>query len=173
MFDAMLLASSMTFNRVGLILIGAGLIYLIGSITRQSRFDREAETAERDRLVAEQQEQNRLAEDKQAKEQQTNEQVVREKLEQGRMLAEKLTKDRQAVERWEAAAATVRKSKDGVQVQTMIDPQHMVLISTGKKKNRLSPKNAKTLLQQIRDQLGEGTSAKVLDATGKEIARAE
>lgn len=173
MFDAMLLASFMTFNRVGLILIAAGLIYLIGSITRQMRFDQEAEDAERGRLIAEQQEQDRLATTKLVKDQQTNEQVVREKLEQGRMLAEKLTKDRQAVERWEAAAAIARQSKPEVQVQTMIDPQHMVLVSTGKKKNRLSPKNAKTLTQQVRDQLGAGTAVKILDATGKEIARSE
>lgn len=163
----------MSFNRIGLILIGAGLIYLIGSVTRQARVDREAEDAERGRLVAEKLEQDRLAAQKLVKEQQANEQSVREKLEQSQMLATKLDKDRQAVERWEAAAAIARQSKPEVQVQTMIDPKQMVLVSTGKKKNRLTPKNAKTLVQQLRDQMGEGSSVKMLDATGKEIARAE
>jgi hypothetical protein len=163
----------MSFNRVGLALIGAGLIYLIGSVTRQTRADRAAEDAERARVMAEKQVQDRAAAAKQVKEQQTDAQLIREKLEQGRMLAEKLAQDRQAVERWEAAAAIARQSKPEVQVQTMIDPKQMVLVSTGKKKNRLPPKNAKTLVQQVRDQLGAGTSVKILDATGKEIARSE
>ena len=163
----------MSFNRIGLIIIAAGLIILIGTATRQMRQDQEAESAEAARLASEKLEQQRLVAEKQAKEQQTNEQLVREKLEQGQKLAEKLTKDRQAVERWEAAAAIARQSKPEVQVQTMIDPKQMVLVSTGKKKNRLPPKNAKTLVQQVRDQLGAGTSVKILDATGKEIARSE
>lgn len=163
----------MSFNRIGLIIIAAGLIILIGTATRQMRQDQEAESAEAARLASEKLEQQRLVAEKQAKEQQTNEQLVREKLEQGQKLAEKLTKDRQAVERWEAAAAIARQSKPEVQVQTMIDPKQMVLVSTGKKKNRLPPKNAKTLVQQVRDQMGAGTSVKILDATGKEIARSE
>lgn len=163
----------MSFNRIGLIIIAAGLIILIGTATRQMRQDQEAESAEAARLASEKLEQQRLVAEKQAKEQQTNEQLVREKLEQGQKLAEKLTKDRQAVERWEAAAEIARQSKPEVQVQTMIDPKQMVLVSTGKKKNRLPPKNAKTLVQQVRDQLGAGTSVKILDATGKEIARSE
>jgi hypothetical protein len=163
----------MSFNRIGLIIIAAGLIILIGTATRQMRQDQEAESAEAARLASENLEQQRLVAEKQAKEQQTNEQLVREKLEQGQKLAEKLTKDRQAVERWEAAAAIARQSKPEVQVQTMIDPKQMVLVSTGKKKNRLPPKNAKTLVQQVRDQMGAGTSVKILDATGKEIARSE
>jgi|GEM_PF-2490383 len=166
-----LLASGMSLNRIGLILIGAGLIYLIGSITRQSRLDREDEEAEQSRLVAEKVEQDRLATEKRMKEQQDSERLIREKLQQDKLLAEKLSKDRQAVERWEAAAAVARQSQ--VQVQTMIDPRQMVLVSTGKKKNRLPPKNAKSLVQQVRDQLGEGASVKILDASGKEIARSE
>lgn len=171
MFNTVLLASNMSFNRVGLILIGAGLIYLIGSVTRQSRLDREAEDAERSRLAVEKLAQEQQAATELAKDQAAKERLVREKLEQGRMLAEKLAQDRQAVERWEAAAAVARQSQ--VQVQTMIDPRQMVLVSTGKKKNRLLPKNAQTLVQQVRDKLGEGTSVKILDATGREIARSE
>ena len=169
----MLLASAMSLNRIGLILIVAGLIYLIGSITRQMRMDQKAEEAEQGRLVAEKQEQDRLAAAKLLKEQQDSERLIREKLQQDKLLAEKLSKDRQAVERWESAAATARQSRPDLQVQTMIDPRQMVLVSTGKKKNRLPPKNAKTLAQQVRDQLGEGSSVKILDASGKEIARAE
>jgi hypothetical protein len=43
----------------------------------------------------------------------------------------------------------------------------MILVSTGKKKNRLLPMNAKSLVQQVRDKLGEGTSVKILDVNGK------
>lgn len=177
----------MSFNRLGLILIGCGLIYFIGSISRQMRLDREAEDTEHDRQVAEKQELERRTtaqreKAEQAKRQQDREKLaqdnakleqVREKLEQGRMLAEKLAQERLAVERWEAAAAFARQSQPEVQVQTMIEPKNMVLVSAGKKKNRLSPKNAKTLVQQVRGQLGEGASVKIIDAAGREIARSE
>jgi len=123
----MLLASAMSLNRIGLILIVAGLIYLIGSITRQSRLDREAEEAEQRRQAAEKVAQEQQAATQMAKEQAAKEKLLRDKLEQDRMLAEKLAKDRQAVERWEAAAATARKSSPELQVQTMIDPRQMVL----------------------------------------------
>lgn len=161
----------MSLNRIGLILIAAGLIYLIGSITRQSRMDLEAEDGERSRVMAERLAQEHQAATEQMKEQAAGEKMIREKLEQGRVLAEKMTKERQAVERWEAAAALARQSQ--VQVQTMIDPRQMVLVSTGKKKSRLSLRSAKMLALQVCEKMGEGGAVKILDATGKEIARAE
>lgn len=161
----------MSLNRIGLIFIAAGLIYLIGSITRQSRMDREAEDAARSRLAAEKVAQEEQAAAKQAEDQATKAKLLHEKLEQGQVLAEKMTKDRQAVERWESAAALARQSQ--VQVQTMIDPRQMVLVSMGKRKSRLSLRNAKMLAQQVLEKMGEGGSVKIIDATGKEIARAE
>lgn len=184
----------MSFNRIGLIIIAVGIIFIIGSITRQMNLDQEVERAESMQLAAEKLAQERLAAERLAQEQkltqeqlaaaqQEQERLLAEKLAQGRMvteklaqdqlLAEKLAKDRLAAERWQAAAEIARQANPDLQVQTMIDPKQMVLVSTAKKKSRLSPKTAWTLLQKVRDQMVEGAAVKLLDATGKEIAHTE
>lgn len=184
----------MSFNRIGLVIIAVGIIFIIGSITRQMNLDQEVERAESMQLAAKKAEQEQLAAEQLAQEQKVKEEqitaaqreqdrmlaeklakgrMVAAQLEQDRLLAEKLAKERLAAERWQAAAEIARQAKPELQVQTMIDPKQMVLVTTAKKKSRLSPKAARTLLLQVREQMVEGAAVKLLDAAGKEIARTD
>ena len=175
----------MSFNRVGLIIIIAGFIFLVGTATRQMRQDQTSEQTEIDQLASAKLEQERLAAEnaeKRVKDRLTAEKLAMEKLEKDRLatakqlatekgLMGKLEQDRQAAERWQTAAEIARQAKPDLQVQTMIDPKVMVLVTTAKKKSRILPKEAKTLVQKVRDQMVEGAAVKILDGTGKEIAR--
>ncbi len=162
----------MSFNRVGLIIIIAGFIFLVGTATRQMRQDQTSEQTEIDQLASAKLEQARLAAE-------NAEKLVKDRLATAKQLATekglmgKLEQDRQAAERWQAAAEMARQAKPDLQVQTMIDPKVMVLVTTAKKKSRITPKEAKTLVQKVRDQMGEGAAVKILDGTGKEIARSQ
>ena len=175
----------MSFNRLGLIIIIAGFIFLVGTATQQMNQEQTSEKTEIEQLASAKLEQERLAAEnaeKMVKDKLAAEKVAMEKLEKDRLATQKqlasekglmgkLEQDRQAAERWQAAAEMARKAKPDLQVQTMIDPKAMVLVTTAKKKSRITPKKAKTLVQKVRDQMGEGVSVKILDGTGKEISR--